>query len=145
MLKCSKCSQVKTLDEMSKDSSRKGGLSSWCKACRRVSARKWGAITENKAPRIRDISYEQSRNYMLKHRYGITQEDYTTLLRNQQHSCAICKKDINDMTYHLHVDHSHTTGEVRGLLCSPCNVYLGYIKDNPTIFQNGIQYLQGKE
>jgi hypothetical protein len=45
------------------------------------------------------------------------------------------------MSYFLNVDHCHETNTVRGLLCSPCNVYIGYIKDNPQIAGQMASYL----
>lgn len=45
------------------------------------------------------------------------------------------------MTYHLFVDHNHSTGNVRGLLCSPCNAFIGHLKDDVTLIQNAIDYL----
>jgi Recombination endonuclease VII len=134
---------------MSLDKSRRDGISSWCKECRKQSARTWGI----KYPERAEISrtnrsveyktnppkYEYMREYMLKRRYGISQEEYNTMFQSQAYACAVCKK--SDLTYHLHVDHCHTTGKVRGLLCSPCNVYLGCIKDNPEVLKRALSYL----
>ena len=49
------------------------------------------------------------------------------------------------MTYMLHVDHCHESGIVRGLLCAPCNVYLGAINDNPDAMKRGAEYLSAKD
>jgi Recombination endonuclease VII len=133
---------------MSKDSSRKNGISSWCKLCRADSAKLW-AVKQDKVELKRNareryhkhFDHARHRNWALKHRYGITQDDYNQILKAQDFSCAICKRDSREMTYHLHTDHSHKTGLVRGLLCAPCNVYLGYIKDNPSVYKHGIEYL----
>jgi hypothetical protein len=132
---------------MSLDASRKNGISSWCRSCRTLSTRKWTAknIQEvNHRKRVahhRDYSYRKARDLTLKRRYGITQQWYDLKLEEQEHSCAICGRSAKEMTYLLHVDHDHRTGDVRGLLCSPCNVYLGYIKDRQEVLQTAINYL----
>lgn len=135
---------------MSLDRSRKNGISSWCKECRIVSSRKWVAKQDKEElKRNRKLRHDatfdtmRQRSWMLKYRYGITQDMYNAILQKQNYQCAICKRNSKDMTYFLHTDHDHSTNEVRGLLCSPCNVYLGYVKDNPEIFNNAIQYLKG--
>ena len=64
------------------------------------------------------------RKYMYKTLYGITQDDYNLMLEKQQGLCAICKRPPKDDQI-LHVDHCHTTGKIRGLLCSSCNTSIG--------------------
>ncbi len=75
--------------------------------------------------------------------YGITVEAYNEILLKQEGKCAICKIYFENLT--PHIDHSHESGEVRGLLCSPCNIVLGYmekiIKRNSNIFEEITEYL----
>lgn len=85
-----------------------------------------------------------SREANLLKNYGLTLEAYDTLLESQNFACKICKAERSDKSRrNLSVDHDHTTGRVRGLLCGNCNKMLGYAKDNPTILLKGIQYLKG--
>ena len=79
------------------------------------------------------------REHVLKSRYGITMDDYYVLLANQNNSCAICKTPA---TKTLDVDHCHTTGKVRGLLCNNCNRALGHFKDNVDYLKTAINYLE---
>jgi hypothetical protein len=136
---------------MSKDGKRKNGLSSWCKECRQVSGRLWRSkqdseeLKRNAKERYhKAFNSEKARDYSLRYRYGISQQEYDILLKNQNDTCAICKRDAKQMTYFLHTDHNHITGEVRGLLCAPCNVYLGYIRDSITTLKNAMDYLGEK-
>lgn len=71
------------------------------------------------------------RGYFLKRRYNITKEDYERMLESQGSVCKICGKpprNTSQQTAVLHVDHNHTTGKVRGLLCGKCNTGLGFIE-----------------
>lgn len=87
------------------------------------------------------------RGYDLKRTYGITLEQYNAMLEQQGHVCAICKQKetgkINDVVKSLAVDHCHSTGKIRGLLCSNCNQGIGKLKDNVGIMTNAISYLLG--
>ena len=78
-----------------------------------------------------------AKNTKLKLYYGITIEHYETMYSAQDGKCATCQ------TYYpsLVVDHDHKTGKVRKLLCSKCNLALGYVNDNPEILKNMIEYL----
>ena len=58
---------------------------------------------------------------------------------NQNGACAICGIVSQKP---LHVDHNHSTGRVRGLLCTRCNSMIGYARDSVTLLQKGIEYLE---
>jgi hypothetical protein len=77
-----------------------------------------------------------NRNRILK-QYNLTQEDFDKLLNSQNNQCGICKK-ILKVPY---IDHDHTTGEVRGILCLQCNTGLGYLGDNVKAVINTLYYL----
>ena len=74
----------------------------------------------------------------LKYRYGITEETYEQMLKNQDHCCAICKEKPKK---NLAVDHCHKTKQIRGLLCHKCNVALGHMNDDPQRLKKAIHYL----
>ena len=85
----------------------------------------------------------QNKKYYLKSQYGITLEDYNLKLKEQQHKCAICNTDEVDVFKQtLYIDHCHTTGKIRGLLCHSCNVALGLLKDSQTLLDNAKDYLR---
>lgn len=126
---------------MSKDRRRRNGLSSWCKNCRSDSARQWVSKNTGRIRKHKPVDKEILRNQTLQYRYGITKDDYDSMLASQDYKCAICHKDSNSMTYHLFVDHCHATNKVRGLLCSPCNAYLGYTQDSVSILNRAVEYI----
>ncbi len=65
--------------------------------------------------------------------------DYQLMLNEQQGRCAICQ---NLAKGKLVIDHDHSSGEVRGLLCPSCNLGLGHFFDNPSFLRRAIEYLQ---
>ncbi len=92
--------------------------------------------------------YENSKNSKLIKEYGITLEQYNNLSELQNHKCKICGKEetkmLNDTKWKLSVDHCHTTGRIRGLLCAKCNVGLAKFEEDEQQFLNAIKYLKGE-
>lgn len=78
--------------------------------------------------------------------YGLAAESYEGLLTNQQGVCAICRRPETlvrrGRTMPLVVDHDHTTGTVRGLLCDACNTGLGRFRDDPGLLGAALEYLR---
>lgn len=87
----------------------------------------------------------------LKKKYGITLEQYINLKEKQNNVCAICGKSETafdkrqNKLRDLSVDHCHTTGRVRGLLCSHCNHAIGKFNDDVELLQSAIEYLKGEQ
>lgn len=77
----------------------------------------------------------------LEKRYGITSEDYWTLYAYQDGRCYICGW-ATGKSRRLTVDHDHATGLVRGLLCRPCNTFLGTIRDSIDAAERLVAYLK---
>lgn len=73
--------------------------------------------------------------------YGIDGEDWARIFNTQERKCAGCFEHL-DGGKHTHLDHCHTTGRVRGLLCTLCNSALGYARDRITTLHNLIYYLE---
>lgn len=77
--------------------------------------------------------------YDLKRHYGISIEGYELLLEDQDFCCAVCKGRITSDS--ACVDHDHITKQVRGLLCSSCNLGLGHLKDDYEVVLAAANYL----
>lgn len=67
------------------------------------------------------MTNDKARDNRLRRVYGITIEQYDTLLERQGDACAICRRASGEFRTRLAVDHNHQTGEIRGLLCNYCN------------------------
>lgn len=118
MKTCNKCQISKPLSAFGKNKQHKDGLHSYCKDC-------YKAINAN---------------YKLKKAYGVTTEQKNHLIALQNNACAICEIELNNPKY-INVDHCHTTGKVRGILCHNCNFGLGQFKDNKKLLEAAIDYL----
>lgn len=70
--------------------------------------------------------------------YGLTSSDVDEMERRQGGGCAICG---DPLSIDLNIDHCHTTGAVRGLLCGPCNRGLGCFLDDPGRVRSALGYL----
>jgi hypothetical protein len=106
---------------------------------RRISVRKWHAEHPKE-------SWEKYRRAHLKHEYGLTKEQYDEMLLAQKGVCAICKQEEtwkykSGRIASLSVDHCHTTGKIRGLLCRDCNQSLGKFKDDHNMLRAAYEYL----
>lgn len=78
------------------------------------------------------------RKNSLKRKYGLSEETYDYLLKKQNEKCAICMKTTQRK---LDVDHCHETGQIRGLLCNPCNQAIGLLKHDPLIIKFALEYV----
>ena len=129
---CNKCKIEKDFSDFHKRSNRPCGYKNICKDC----------VIENRKLKPRT---EYMRNYDLMKSYNITVIEYNVMFELQQSKCGICNKSIKDFEKskkkHLCIDHCHTTGKVRGLLCNNCNRGIGLLGDNPEIINNALIYL----
>lgn len=71
--------------------------------------------------------------------HGLKRFEYEEMLFKQKGGCAICKQAPG--LKKLAVDHCHSTGKIRGLLCTSCNISLGGFKDNVNYLTRAIEYL----
>lgn len=78
----------------------------------------------------------------MKRSYGLDFSKYNMMLENQNGVCAICSSlPPKHHKQRLNIDHCHSTGRVRGLLCDACNRALGLMKDSPDLMLKAISYL----
>ncbi len=137
MLSCSSCKEEKdeSLFPLARGKAR--GYAWVCKECKKAKHQ------AKKASMSSEDWFLTQRKYWLKSEYGLTLEDYNNKVKEQDHKCAICKCDETDAFKGLlFVDHCHTTGTVRGLLCHHCNTALGKFRDSKEILTSAIDYVE---
>lgn len=88
----------------------------------------------------RKASRSSGHESMVRRVYGLAPGAWDRLLAFQGGRCAICRRRAGRRRA-LATDHNHRTGEVRGLLCSKCNRYLGWINDDPYAAARMASYL----
>lgn len=85
----------------------------------------------------KDSLSDKRKSYHYKRNYGLSLDEINSMREAQNSSCAICEETTN-----LVVDHNHTSGIVRALLCSRCNQGLGLFRENPIHLAQAIKYLK---
>lgn len=95
------------------------------------------------------IEEDRRRNAYLKWKYGWSVEEFEAYWYANHGKCYICREPMRRPTKGqgqaldiVAVDHCHTTGKVRGLLCNRCNKGLGFFKDNVDNLKKAIRYLE---
>ena len=116
--KCGSCQTIKSVSEFY-TSGRPGyagtiaGYQSECKKCHNTR-------TTNKVKETYTVQQGREKNLMKN--YGITQAQYDEMYNRQNGRCPICTKLFDSRGGRwVHIDHDHTTGTIRGLLCNHCN------------------------
>ena len=132
--RCGTCREIKPLEQFYNSANTIDGKGYRCKPCDREARNSW---TRNNPERSQRSS--RSRNLLFK--YGLTLEEFEQRLVSQEGRCLICQETLQPGRGTA-VDHCHTDGRVRGLLCVSCNGGLGMFKDNKTNLARAIQYLE---
>lgn len=86
-------------------------------------------------------NFEKRKDAALRRTFGITYEQYESLLEKQDRKCFICQRHETEFSTKLAVDHDHTTQEIRGLLCMNCNKLIIGKNTDPSIFLKAYEYL----
>ena len=128
--KCPQCLRLKHCSSFDRAASRPDGFASWCRECKHA----------NPYPDARTQKDRREKDRRRKlGKYGLDEAGYTDLLQRQNGVCAICGSRPGGRSFDI--DHCHATGVVRGLLCNPCNVAIGYMRDDPTRLRAAGAYL----
>jgi hypothetical protein len=148
---CTKCNKKQDISSFTNDKYKKDGKRTQCRNCDReyeknnIENKRKYRKDNNKSrveymKKFRSENKEMVQNSRLKKIYGISYQDYSLMLESQKYVCAICEK-VCQTGRSLAVDHCHTTGKIRGLLCSKCNVSIGLLNDDYKLLEKAYKYL----
>lgn len=137
---CTVCKQDKLLEEYYNSKTFPGGKQYRCKSCDEVA---------RKAYRAKNLDSErQSKKFaQIKLKYGLSREQYESMLSKQDNKCAICNLPAPNTAFNtstLVVDHCHDSSKVRGLLCHKCNQALGLFKESINNLISATKYLKDR-
>lgn len=120
----------------------------YCKPCHRAYREERAALPCKRCGKDRSLKRDILHSWCpacvaearLLREYRLTRADFDERLEGQHGFCAICGglPDVRGW----HVDHDHLTGQVRGILCGPCNTGLGHFRDNTALLHGAINYLE---
>jgi hypothetical protein len=130
---CSNCKIEKPLSDFHNAINGKFGKHHYCKDC-------FSVYRKQKYKYNPKDCYDRR----IRNVYNLTQDELMSMYHSQNKKCKICGNEYEKVSRHsgLHIDHCHTTGKVRGLLCARCNTLLGLSGDNVVILQSAIDYLR---
>lgn len=111
------------------------GISAVCRVCHR-------AYAAERRKKLGPIHAEYMKNFDLRRKYGIGIEQFNQMFADQNGRCAICGRHQTEFAKGLAVDHNHSTGAVRSLLCPNCNHGLGCFREDGVLLKKAIAYLE---
>ena len=127
---CTICKVEKDVSDFTKRYDRPIGVRPNCKECQRViDAKRRG--TEKGKEKYRNKNWK-------KQGIDIDYQQYKVMYEDVKGCCQICSEQYPVLC----VDHNHATGEIRGLLCTACNLALENFKESVNVMKNGISYLE---
>jgi hypothetical protein len=131
--RCTKCGEEKPLSGFYSNRSKSSGWESQCRSCQIAGKAK--RYREDDDFRLRRLIYWRARN---GRSYSLTTDEYKEMVIRQGGRCAICGSSDTALC----IDHCHSEGSVRGLLCNSCNLGLGFFKDDPSRLGKAIRYIE---
>jgi hypothetical protein len=138
--RCRSCLADKSVSEFWVNRSTVDGLQAVCRECSKADNYTYRSTTKGT---IR-VTMARFKSSLLK--FSMSQSDYDAMLAKQNYVCAICQQPERVLhkgsPRRLAVDHCHTTGRVRGLLCCHCNHAIGKLKDDPQLIRRAADYVQ---
>jgi len=135
---CSTCHKPKDENEFYK---RKNKPIAQCKTCHNNRTNGWYRRNRTEQLIARRERYKIFGQDIRNKRRGITTQQLLELHQEQNDCCAICHKPEAIKSV-LSLDHSHSNGQIRGLLCMRCNLLLGQANDDIMVLKEAIAYLE---
>lgn len=119
-----------------------------CLECSLTNSRNYDAVNLELRRQRRHQRKLSNPNYYrsqhLKRKYGLSAADFDSLFESQKGMCWICEVAMTrgNTPTSACVDHCHSSGAIRSLLCRLCNAGLGHFKDSEANLTKAITYLR---
>lgn len=84
--------------------------------------------------------WKRARKAHYKKQYGLTIEEYDTMMRKSGLKCKLCRLPFSAVRKKA-MDHCHKTEKVRGVICRSCNAAMGLARDNPKTLLRMVAWL----
>jgi hypothetical protein len=141
---CSKCEKYKELEEFNKRSSTKDGYRPECKECQASNNKTYRSNNTRVRIPTSGSSQYRARVAQIRRDFNLSEEQIVCMMDEQSGCCGICGDSLvypeSIKTYCI--DHCHSTGGVRGLLCSNCNAGIGLLGDTLDSVKKAVKYLE---
>jgi hypothetical protein len=149
---CKVCGLVKPIDNFNTHYGNKDLHRHECRDCQKVNQQKHYPLVrdamnaKNREKRHDPVEQLKRHHQHVKRKFGISRDGYEKMLLSQNGKCAICGTENpsrnGKAVKNFAVDHNHTTGQVRSLLCTPCNQGIGHFLDSPNLLRTAATYLE---
>jgi len=160
---CHICGERKPLDDFYRSAGMRDGHRNDCKVCNLAAKKKrydadpataiarvkrWQQANSERLNayhreyRARPEVKRQQRDAYYRRQYGTTADEVDEIVELQGGRCLICKGELPERLASRHLDHDHTTGRIRGVLCIDCNHGIGKLKDSPDLLLRAVVYLR---
>lgn len=164
MKRCKVCGELKPLEQFYRAAGMRDGRRSDCAACNLAAKkRRYDADPETAIGRVKQWQQENAerlnayrrahnatperkralRDGYYRRTFGISADNVDAMLEAQGGGCAICGWRPERLAS-MHVDHCHSTGRIRGLLCINCNQGIGKFAEDPDRLAKAAAYLRGR-
>jgi hypothetical protein len=169
--KCGKCGETKPLEEFPRHYGSPTGRYARCKVChsaansaayhaltpeQKIERSRKGAPARNKWRQQPHVKAQEAalnkawqaenrdwRNFTGNlNRRGLTVDGYHAIMERQDFCCAICRCELTSGPRDTAIDHCHDSGYARGILCTQCNIGIGFLKESPMIMHSAAGYIQ---
>ena len=138
---CNVCKTSKEIIYFSKYAKAPDGLQYTCKTCQKAHYKQWKLKNPEYHRRWLLKNKDHVRDKTFKRNFGISLTDYESMFQIQKGLCFICEKTC-PTGHKLAVDHCHTTGKIRSLLCLTCNALLGYLENRAIPIEKYLNYIE---
>lgn len=131
---CFRCDRTQPLVEFYRHRRMADKRLNKCRTCTKADTAAWRVHNRQ---HMNDLNHRRYNTRL----HGLSVEEYDALYDGDP-TCPGCGRTQERVGRRHAIDHCHTTGKVRGLLCAQCNLAVGNVSDDPTVLRRLAEYLE---